>query len=130
MNLFAYGTLMWPAVLQSVIGRRLEGTQAVVQGYQRFRIKNQDYPGLMPSAGDEVVGMLYSDLSASEFHHLDRFEGEEYDRVTVQINGVDAEVYVLAERWCHIADEQIWNPDRMTPERLASFCKEYKGWSK
>lgn len=130
MNLFAYGTLMWPEVLKSVIGRQLEGTPVTLQGYRRLRIKGEQYPAVIPATGDEVGGILYTDLSASEFLHLDRFEGEEYDRVAVRIDGTEANLYVLAEGWLHIADDQIWLPEQMSPDHLAAFCNEYKGWAK
>lgn len=128
MNLFAYGTLMWPEVLESVIGRHLDGVRATLGGYQRRRIIGEHYPAIIPASGEVVDGILYENLTEADFLHLDLFEGEEYDRVTVQIGNIEAQAYVLAERWRHIMDKQPWLPEHLSPEHLAIFCDEYKGW--
>lgn len=128
MNLFAYGTLMWPEVLESVIGRHLEGRPAMLPGYLRLRIKDEHYPAIIPKAGEQVDGRIYTGLSGTEFDHLDRFEGEEYDRMTVAVGADDAEVYVLAGRCRHLAEQTPWLPEDLRPDYLAAFCREYKGW--
>ncbi len=127
-NLFAYGTLMWPEVLEGVIGRRLKGRPATLTGFLRLRVIGEHYPAVIPSPGDEVDGLLYDGLTDTDFRHLDRFEGEEYDRVTVCIGHVSVEVYVLAAQWRHLAEEKPWRPEQMLAEHLAAFREEYKGW--
>ena len=72
MNLFAYGTLMWPGVLEAVTGRRLKGVNAILEGYIRLRVKGQHYPVVVPSPGDSVEGILYSGLTEGELRALDR----------------------------------------------------------
>ncbi len=128
MNLFSYGTLMWPEVLEAVIGRRLEGVAASLSGYVRLRVRGEHYPAVVPSARDEVEGVLYQNLNTDDFRHLDRFEGREYDRTVVRIGDVDAQVYVLAGPWYHLAEQRPWYAEEMRPEHLAAFCREYKGW--
>ena len=128
MNLFAYGTLMWPEVMASVIGRRIEGVRATLNGYQRLRVKGEHYPVVVASEDDSVEGILYPNLTEEDFDQLDRFEGEEYVRITVCVDGTEAQVYVLSEEWWHIAEMEAWRPEEMRPEHLASFCAEYKGW--
>lgn len=128
MNLFAYGTLMWPEVLESVIGRRLQGTPATLSGFLRLRVKNEHYPVVVPSDGGQVKGVLYGGLTESEFLYLDRFEGEEYDRIAVQAGSVAAQAYVLSECWRHIAEDSPWHPEQVRPKHLAAFREEYKGW--
>lgn len=129
MNLFAYGTLMWPEVLESVMGRRVAGTEAVLADYVRLRVKDQHYPAVVQSAGDSTKGLLYRGLTTEEFRCLDAFEGEEYDRIEADIAGTRAFVYVLSSRWRHIAEPKRWHPEELRPEMLARFCADYKGWS-
>ena len=94
MNLFAYGTLMWPEVLEAVIGRRLSGASVSLCGFLRIRMKGELYPALIDAqARDEVEGILYRGLTEAEFRHLDRFEGGEYDRREVCIG--TEKVYVM-----------------------------------
>ncbi len=129
MNLFAYGTLMWPEVITAVIGRCPAGEPAMLPGYRRLRVKGEHYPVIVRSAGDAVEGIVYCGLTAAEFERLDAFEGEEYDRIAVSIGQVKASVYVLSEEWKHIADSMPWFPEQLSAEHLAAFCAEYKGWS-
>ncbi len=128
MNLFAYGTLMWTEVLESVIGRPLAGVPATLPGYRRIRIKGVHYPAVISSGNDEVTGVLYDGLSEADFRNLDRFEGEEYERLTVCVAGKAAEVYVLSPAWMHLADTRSWHPEDMEAEHLAAFRTGYKGW--
>ena len=128
MNLFAYGTLMWPEVLESVIGRSLSGTPAILRDHLRLRIKGEHYPAVIPRAGHSVPGILYQGLGDADFRQLDRFEGEEYNRLMKPIGAVEAQVYVFGERYRHLLDDQAWWPEQMTPAQLADFCREYKGW--
>lgn len=129
MNLFAYGTLMWPDILEAVMGRRMAGRHAVLAGYTRLRVKGQHYPAAVPAPDESVEGTLYTGLTPKEFEALDRFEGREYDRIEVDIGGTPVFVYVLAEEWRHIADSSPWTPADLLPEQRAAFCAEYKGWS-
>jgi gamma-glutamylcyclotransferase (GGCT)/AIG2-like uncharacterized protein YtfP len=129
MNLFAYGTLMWPEVLEAVIGRSLRGTPAMVRGFLRLRVKGRFYPALVDAHfHDAVEGILYRGLTEEEFRHLDRFEGEEYDRREVGIGAGQAQVYVLSRGCRHLADSCLWRPEDVQQEHLETFCREYKGW--
>lgn len=129
MNLFAYGTLMWPDVLEAVTGRRMEGRKITLSGYKRVRVKDQHYPVILQSEEDSVEGILYLHLTEEEFRCLDAFEGMEYDRTEVLLGEDNAFAYVLSNDWEHVADSTPWKPEDMRPEHLAMFCEEYRGWS-
>ena len=100
-RLFCYGTLQLPAVLEAVIGRRLQGVRAALAGYGAFRIRRAEYPGLLRRPGQTAWGLLYDDLSPAELGILDRFEGDQYERQTQSVQRVDgrrvqAWVYMVA----------------------------------
>ncbi|MDF7822959.1 gamma-glutamylcyclotransferase [Pontiellaceae bacterium B12227] len=121
MNLFAYGTLMWPEVLEAVMGRRMTGGSSTLPGYTRLRAKERHYPVVIQCLEDSVEGVLYTGLTEREFQCLDAFEGEEYDRIEVELGGVRAQVYVLSNAWKHIATHEPWTPDQLRPEHVALF---------
>jgi gamma-glutamylcyclotransferase (GGCT)/AIG2-like uncharacterized protein YtfP len=127
MNLFAYGTLMWPEVLEAVTGRRMTGEKMTLSGYKRLRVKGERYPVVIDSARDSVEGVFYRNLSTREFQCLDRFEGEQYDRIEQTFGAERAFVYVLSKDWKHIAEIEVWGPEHLTEEDLAAFLQEYKG---
>lgn len=131
MNLFAYGTLMWPEILAGVIGRNAEGRPAVLESVRRMRVRGQFYPALIPGSG-AVEGVLYKNLTGAEIAALDRFEGPEYDRrsVTVCCDGtaLEAETYFTSEAGKTLLEEAGWTPDDLPPEQLEQFRTSYKGW--
>jgi len=92
-----------------------------------MRVKKALYPVLVDSHfRDGVEGMLYHDLMEEELRRLDRFEGEEYDRKEVCVAMQQAQVYVLADNWGHIADTRPWRPEQVQKEQLEAFCSECK----
>ncbi|KAH8118220.1 hypothetical protein DFH11DRAFT_1503906 [Phellopilus nigrolimitatus] len=99
---FFYGTLLHPRVLKRVIGN--DGTHlricpAILLEHTRHRIKECDYPGVVPYeksrelfnhdlAREErsVRGNLVTGLSKEDIELLDVFEGDEYMRQKVQVH--------------------------------------------
>lgn len=123
INLFAYGTLMWTDVLESVIGRRLQGEPAVLSGYCRLCVKGECYPVAVPCENNSVEGLLYRGITENDIVFLDAFEGGQYDRAEEWVCGALALVYVLSPAWKHIADSRSWFPDMLKPEQVASFIQ-------
>lgn len=88
---------MAPQILNRVIDRttstqqhQLDVKPAFLLGYQRRRIKNADYPGLIPSSSPDtstssVLGTVVSNLTRADVFHLDRFEGSEYVKKPVKV---------------------------------------------
>ncbi|RDA92355.1 hypothetical protein CP533_4392 [Ophiocordyceps camponoti-saundersi (nom. inval.)] len=92
---FFYGTLMAPEIFFSVC-YGLESppqlirdihtfTPAILDGYCRHRIRSADYPAVVPETGRSVRGIYVTGLTDANIHKLDRFEGEEYERVEVDV---------------------------------------------
>lgn len=133
MNLFAYGTLMWPDILEDVVGRNVDGCPAVLENVRRLRVKNEVYPSLVSCEGGEVSGVLYCGLSEQDIAALDRFEGPEYDRrnVQVEIGGapMEAETYFTSEKGLDLLEETEWIPEQLPGELRRCFRESYKGWS-
>ncbi|KIK10353.1 hypothetical protein K443DRAFT_80905 [Laccaria amethystina LaAM-08-1] len=90
-SLFFYGTLMHPKILKRVIrnnGAHLQLCSALLLEYTRHRIKDEDYPGIVPYSGSRklfnydlkeeertVRGILVTGLTAQDVAYLDFFEG-------------------------------------------------------
>ncbi|MFM8637365.1 MAG: gamma-glutamylcyclotransferase family protein, partial [Betaproteobacteria bacterium] len=86
---FTYGSLMWPDIMARVCGREvlaLQHTQAWLLGHVRHPVRGQDYPGLVPQSGAQALqGVLYTGLTPQDLQRLDTFEGQEYERVPVEV---------------------------------------------
>ena len=74
---------------------------ALLHGYRRQRVRDADYPGIVPVSEDalpktaesrsslspraSVLGTLVSGLTDGDVHRLDTYEGDEYARVHVKV---------------------------------------------
>ncbi len=116
-HLFAYGTLRHPEVWTAVVGKTFPTTPAVLTGYTARCVRNEEYPGLVAAPGERVKGIVYTDLSHAELNTLDRFEGNEYQRIPVRVqyqNGEELEVmtYLFRPQFHYRLEERVWDYDR------------------
>ncbi|KAK3051060.1 hypothetical protein LTR09_007810 [Extremus antarcticus] len=148
---FFYGTLMAPQVLHRVChgsaahGRpthhTLKTSPAILHNHRRHRVKDADYPAIVPTEGASVRGTYVSGLTDADIWRLDIFEGSEYERVFVKakllekvgdeggegnVEGeeVDAETYV----WCgrrSALDEREWDFGEFQREKMKYWVGGY-----
>lgn len=129
-RLFCYGTLQIPAVLEAVIGHRLQGIRAVLPGYAAFQIRQAEYPGLVRSPGNKTSGRLYSDVTPLELDVLDRFEGRLYRRrhqILLKDNGqrIQAWVYMVAPGRQKQVTARPWHLDRFMRTEYHRFMRRF-----
>jgi gamma-glutamylcyclotransferase (GGCT)/AIG2-like uncharacterized protein YtfP len=114
VNLFTYGSLMCDDIMFAVVNCQLERSNAVLKGYYRTKVQNEEYPGIIPQSDSQVDGVLYLDLPEAAIEQLDVFEGEYYDRQGVQIYSekfgeTDAMTYVVKPQYCHLLTYTEWS---------------------
>ncbi|HET8726797.1 MAG TPA: gamma-glutamylcyclotransferase family protein [Alphaproteobacteria bacterium] len=81
MRLFFFGSLMDPDLFALVVGRPFDALSTgpgLLHGFQRRKVKGENYPILVPHPGGRVEGLLVEGLSAGEVDRLQFFEGGEY----------------------------------------------------
>ncbi len=127
-NVFVYGTLLVPAMMETVVGRRLESTLATLQGYCRSGLTGCYYPGIVPAVGTQVAGLVYHGVEDQELERLDFFEGPEYQRQTVQLVGqgdqpVAADTYVLAPAEQSRLTGVDWDVEPFRTQHLEEFLE-------
>ncbi len=86
---FVYGTLQEKSVLEALLGRLPEVQEAVLGGYRRYLVVDEVYPGARPSSDEnsEVSGLLLVGLTSHEMSIIDVFEGDEYQKLPVEVGG-------------------------------------------
>ncbi len=131
-RVFVYGTLLFDEVVEAVTGRRLEGAPAVLEGFARRRIRERNYPGIVPDADERTAGRLYRDVDTDSLARLDVFEGELYDRLSLEVDcgghRLRAFTYVVAERYRHRLSEESWDPDDFMLEHGEAFVAQCRRW--
>lgn len=115
-NVFAYGTLQFPAIAEAVTGRQLAGELAVLEGYGRHALREAPYPGIVPAPGSRTDGMLYRDVDPVALGRIDNFEDPLYRRETVRVRLAYGEclravTYVVRQDWRAALAPSGWDPD-------------------
>ncbi|KAK6952306.1 hypothetical protein Daesc_006841 [Daldinia eschscholtzii] len=151
---FFYGTLMAPEVFFTVCYRFSTDNvsllkslhdfkPAILHGYCRRRVQFADYPGITPDPDHEVRGMYVTGLTDANMHHLDTFEGSEYDRKTVKVRvlskvgddkgrgnvegeEVECEVYVFKNP-NHLEDRE-WDFEEFRTQKMKKWTREDYGF--
>ncbi|KAJ3279803.1 hypothetical protein HDU76_009391, partial [Blyttiomyces sp. JEL0837] len=134
--LFAYGSLMSISVFLKVMGRSPEypppkTQKAILKGYRRQPVKGAWYPGIKLNPSYSVEGLVVHLTNFGELDRLDKFEGDDYERVTVSVElveggeVVDADVYV----WRHgenTLEDREWSFEDFERDRLEEVDAEVR----
>ncbi len=124
--LFAYGMLMFPAVIKSVIGRIPDSRPAVIKGYRRLEVTGELFPGLIRENLESVEGLVYVSITRDEWGRLTAFEDQFYElqEVTVECLGTNASAlaYIVPSSRKSLLSDKTWNPDFFRENHLAGFA--------
>ena len=128
MNVFTYGSLMFPAVWQKVVRGDYRSSVASIHGFRRVCVRDGSHPALIISPrAAPIVGRVYFGVSAEDVSRLDYFETHNYERVTVAItvdsNAKAAQAY-LAVNMALLADTD-WNENTFEQSGLPVFLTTY-----
>jgi len=119
-KLFAYGTLQDAELLRRLLGRTLPGTPASLEGYARYTVAGEDYPGIVAEAGAETPGLLLRGIRPEEWERIDRYESDLYVRLPMQVRLCDGSAcvaygYVVPPHQQHILSDAPWDPLHYLP---------------
>lgn len=136
MNVFTYGSLMYPQVWSKVVRGDYRSTAACLYGYVRLKIRGELYPAMVADAAAAMVaGRLYKGVDGADIVRLDRFEGDYYQRITAvcedQSGGsVNAGVYVFKPDYRHLIQNEPWEPRWFERVGLEAFVARYQGFER
>lgn len=102
MNLFCYGTLMWPDIWQHTVQSEYSVKDAYIKGFKRLQVKKQNYPALIHSHGEQsekdfVHGKVYFDVNAHDFIRAQEHIGKEFEVLDGACFTADSEIAVSAK---------------------------------
>ncbi|WP_261575173.1 gamma-glutamylcyclotransferase family protein [Frankia gtarii] len=128
--LFVYGTLMFPEVVSTLIGRVPPMESAAAPGWRAARLRDRLYPGLVrrgaqdeaPTAGRVLVG-----LDPTERAVLDAFEGSAYAAgPLVLTDGRPAVAYLWLDAAEAIAED--WDALAFADRHLGDYVLRCAAW--
>lgn len=113
-------------------------TPAILHNHSRRRVRNADYPGVIPQEGHTVRGTYVTGLTDLAIARLDAFEGDQYDMKSVKVTLLegsrkgeeeDAETYIFTQGTQYL-EEVEWDYEdfrRTKMWRWADHSEEYDG---
>ena len=134
MNIFAYGTLMDTDIMRHVSGVSGAGKKGVVTGYSRYRVRGEQYPGIVSDGNGRVEGILYCGITDNELARLDIFEGDMYRREQVEVQLAEegaiekAMAYVIRPEHAHRLTGEPWDFANFLEQGKRLFEEHYCGF--
>jgi gamma-glutamylcyclotransferase (GGCT)/AIG2-like uncharacterized protein YtfP len=137
MHVFTYGSLMFPEVWSTVVGREFDTIEGTAAGYAIYRVRDAVFPAIIAASdGSTVRGLVYLDVDADSIARLDRFEDEFYERLEVTISCADgqerrASAYVVPPKNVHVVTAEPWTAEWFVSSGgLADFIARFQGFSR
>jgi gamma-glutamylcyclotransferase (GGCT)/AIG2-like uncharacterized protein YtfP len=127
MNLFTYGTLMFPEVWQRIGIAAGESEPATLQGYAAYRLCDTVIPGIIEAGDDDITtGVLYHGLDEETLFELDAYESDLYQRSAVQVmtsEGISTESqsYIIPQKRRQALSDERWDAERFKQVELVKY---------
>lgn len=134
MHLFTYGTLMALDIMGDVSGCALEGVGVILDGYERYGVRGEQYPGIIKADHGRVEGVLYYNVPPEALTRLDLFEGKMYSREPVRVvrkddgKFIEAMAYVITPESAHMLTGKAWDFNNFIQNGKQIFEDLYSGF--
>ncbi len=130
---FTYGTLMTASIMRGVTGHSFQSVAATLHGFARYSVREENYPGIIEETGASVAGILYTGVDAISLERLDRFEGDMYRRIAVEVldsrgSRLTAFTYLVREAYRQMLTKRPWDPEAFRKSGMNDFLKGYRGF--
>lgn len=126
MNLFTYGTLMFPEVWDRIALGKFPSQAASLPGFAIYRIRDAVFPGIVRSnPDDQVNGRIFFDLDDEAMFELDAYESDLYDRIPViaitEEGPVECSAYVIPESRRVALTDETWDAEWFRQHKLEKY---------
>ncbi|WP_045031647.1 gamma-glutamylcyclotransferase family protein [Draconibacterium sediminis] len=127
MNVFVYGSLLFPEIADGLCGQKLKSENATLNGYARFALKGADYPAIIKKDNFTVKGKVLRNLDENAIYLLTFYEGDEYGMVPVKVETNSGIINAVAFVWMagnEFLEDFDWDEDKFESESLAFYRDE------
>ena len=131
-NLFVYGSLMFPKILQAITKEKASLKPAILDGYKRIRANDPVFKVysaiIIKDTSSFVEGKLITEISMKTLRLLDKFEGSGYKRIKVKVRlgkeNIEAYAY-LASVGHTPSFRGEWDPKVFEKKQLEQYITYY-----
>jgi len=125
-DLFIYGSLLFPEVMRTLLGRVPDSTSAAAAGWRVAALAGRVYPALVPAEA-VATGRLVTGFTPKEWRLIDAFEDDVYElrRLTLS-DGRYGWAYICASG--PGAPGGDWDIDAFERDHLTSYLKRCAAW--
>ena len=133
VNVFTYGTLMIPEVMETVTGHSFRFSKARLQHYQRFQIQKKIYPAIVYRQMEYTDGIVYHNVDDESLKRLDYFEDTIYYRKEVPVvsnkgNEMTAYAYIINTEYERSLSNNAWDLESFRERCLEQYVKRADHW--
>ena len=125
-HLAVYGTLQFPEILMSLLGRVPRMEPGVILEHEARRLPGVSFPGLVAVPRGTAPAQVIVDLSVEEWEVLDSYEDDFYALVDVVVR-ISDELEVPAVAYAvpaQMASAALWTPTWFADNHLETFLGE------
>lgn len=128
MNLFVYGCLLAPEVVERVTGRSFRSEEGVLHGYMGLRLKRSPDAALVPFPDTQVEGLVYFDVDGESLRRIDVFQGPDFKREEINVQTgsdqwAEAETHVFKLRERRRLTAKSWDETEFREKHLARLLQ-------
>ncbi|WP_163325005.1 gamma-glutamylcyclotransferase family protein [Draconibacterium mangrovi] len=127
MNVFVYGSLLFPEIAEGLCGEKLKSEEATLNGYSRFALKEADYPAIIKKNNSTVKGKVLLNLDENAIYLLTFYEGDDYGMAPVKVETSSGIIDAIAFVWMagnEFLEDFDWDEDQFESESLAFYRDE------
>ncbi|MCY1722681.1 gamma-glutamylcyclotransferase [Prolixibacteraceae bacterium Z1-6] len=126
-NLFVYGSLLFPEILEGLTGKLFKTSDAILHGFKRYAVKGADYPAIVENTSSKVKGKIVSGVDEKSMQTITYYEGDQYDIVPLKIVFENDVIETFVFVWNLEQDDletQDWDAKRFEQESLPYYLTE------
>ncbi len=137
MHVFTYGTLMFPEVWRTVVGKDFEAVEGTAAGFEVYRVRDAVFPGMVAEEnGKAARGVVYLNVDLESVERLDRFEDDFYERLSIEIDCSDGQrrmtdAYIVPEKNRGVLAAELWRGESfLASGGLEQFIRGFAGFGR
>ena len=125
-NIFVYGTLQSPEIVKKLTGKSFKTSPAVLQGYNRYCVKECDYPAVIQKDNAETAGLVLENVDDFSLDIISFYEGDEYEKkiLPIMVNGLmkNTIAFIWNAEITNLKNEE-WNFKEFENQRLDYYLE-------